>query len=204
MSLSTSSRPRPDESMVRTHSRCSAVSGVSSSSCVKPSTPFIGVRSSWLMVARNSLLARFEASAIAMPELAFSSAARIRYCSPAVAIEVSAARRTSASVSRICMRMRSSECAALPSWALRSGVSSSPRARRSASWASVSGSVPRIDLIRRRITANSTSRQAPPITEASIEALRVRARASAKAETEAAAASREASTVRSTALRCAR
>ena len=40
------------------HSSCSGESGVSNSSVVMPSTPFIGVRISWLMRARNSLLAR--------------------------------------------------------------------------------------------------------------------------------------------------
>ena len=45
------------------HSSCSGVSGVSNSSVVMPSTPFIGVRISWLMRARNSLLARAPDSA---------------------------------------------------------------------------------------------------------------------------------------------
>ncbi len=45
------------------HSRCSAVKGVSKRSAVIPSTPFIGVRISWLMRARNSLLAWAAASA---------------------------------------------------------------------------------------------------------------------------------------------
>ena len=46
------------------HSRCcSASSGVSSSRSVMPMTPFIGVRISWLMLARNSLLAWLAASA---------------------------------------------------------------------------------------------------------------------------------------------
>ena len=38
-----------------------ASSGVSSSSSVMPITPFIGVRISWLMLARNSLFALFAA-----------------------------------------------------------------------------------------------------------------------------------------------
>ena len=45
------------------YSRCSGCCGASSSSSVMPSTPFIGVRISWLMLARNSLLARLAASA---------------------------------------------------------------------------------------------------------------------------------------------
>ena len=39
---------------------------VSSSSSVMPSTPFIGVRISWLMLARNSLLARLAPSATSL------------------------------------------------------------------------------------------------------------------------------------------
>ena len=45
--------------------RCWTLSGVSSSSSVKPSTPFIGVRISWLMLARNSDLALLAFSAAA-------------------------------------------------------------------------------------------------------------------------------------------
>ena len=49
-----------------------------------PRMPFIGVRISWLMFARNSLLARVAASAVS---LAFRSAASARSASrtPAVA-----------------------------------------------------------------------------------------------------------------------
>ena len=43
--------------------RCSGGCGASSSSSVIPSTPFIGVRISWLMLATNSLLARLAFSA---------------------------------------------------------------------------------------------------------------------------------------------
>ena len=46
-------------------SRWSASSWVSSSSPVMPMTPFIGVRISWLIVARNALLASLAASAAA-------------------------------------------------------------------------------------------------------------------------------------------
>jgi hypothetical protein len=49
--------------IVSANSCCSAVSVVSSSRPVIPMTPFIGVRISWLMLARNSLLAAFAASA---------------------------------------------------------------------------------------------------------------------------------------------
>jgi hypothetical protein len=43
--------------------RCCALSAVWRSSSVMPRMPFIGVRISWLIVARNSLFARLPASA---------------------------------------------------------------------------------------------------------------------------------------------
>ena len=43
---------------VSTLSRCSADSGLSNSNCVIPITAFIGVRISWLTLARNSLFSR--------------------------------------------------------------------------------------------------------------------------------------------------
>ena len=58
------------------YSRCSGVRSVSSSSSVMPSTPFIGVRISWLMVARNSDLARCAASAASFARRSSSSACR--------------------------------------------------------------------------------------------------------------------------------
>ena len=45
-----------DVRTVSLYSRCSGESGVSSSSPVMPMTPFIGVRISWLMLARNTAL----------------------------------------------------------------------------------------------------------------------------------------------------
>ncbi len=46
--------------------RCSGSSGVARTSSVMPMMPFIGVRTSWLMLARNSLLARLAASAASL------------------------------------------------------------------------------------------------------------------------------------------
>ena len=43
--------------MVLTHSRCSASSRVVASSSDMPAKPFSGVRNSWLMLARNRVLA---------------------------------------------------------------------------------------------------------------------------------------------------
>ncbi len=51
------------EAMVRAKSRWSSFIDVSSSSVVMPITAFSGVRISWLMLARNRLLARVAASA---------------------------------------------------------------------------------------------------------------------------------------------
>jgi len=45
------------------HSACADVSGPSSASVAMPMMPFIGVRISWLMLARNSLFARLASSA---------------------------------------------------------------------------------------------------------------------------------------------
>ncbi len=45
------------------YSRCRGVSSVSRASSVMPMIPFMGVRISWLMLARNSLFARLAASA---------------------------------------------------------------------------------------------------------------------------------------------
>jgi len=66
----------PDLSMVRTKSRCSSSSGVSAQQVAKPSTPFMGVRISWLMVARNSLFARFARSAASFAATRVSRARR--------------------------------------------------------------------------------------------------------------------------------
>ena len=53
----------PDLRITPSRSRCSSESGFSAIACAMPSTPFSGVRISWLMVARKSLLARLATSA---------------------------------------------------------------------------------------------------------------------------------------------
>ena len=63
MSLRMLSRASPDACTVWANSRCSTPRSVSSSNEVMPSTPFIGVRISWLMLARNSDLSCDAASA---------------------------------------------------------------------------------------------------------------------------------------------
>ena len=63
MSLMIVSSASPLSRMVLAKSRCSSVSGVSSSSPLMPMTAFIGVRISWLIVARKALLASLAASA---------------------------------------------------------------------------------------------------------------------------------------------
>ena len=77
MSLITPSSPSALERSVARYSRCSGVSDVSASSSAIPNTPFIGVRISWLMLARNSLLARLPASAARRASA--RSAARARH-----------------------------------------------------------------------------------------------------------------------------
>ena len=63
MSFSTSSRWSALRWMVSAWRRCTGSSRLSSSSPVMPITPFIGVRISWLIEARNSSLARAPAAA---------------------------------------------------------------------------------------------------------------------------------------------
>ena len=57
MSLMIVIRDSADDLARPRYSRCSGVSSVSSASSVMPITPFMSVRISWLMLARNSLLA---------------------------------------------------------------------------------------------------------------------------------------------------
>ena len=64
MSLRIASSDSADDLTVVRQSRCSAVSSLSSASSVMPMMPFIGVRISWLMLARNSLLARLASIAL--------------------------------------------------------------------------------------------------------------------------------------------
>ena len=63
MSSMTCSSERADTCASSRYSRCSSSSRVCSTRSVMPSTPFIGVRISWLMLATNSVLARLAASA---------------------------------------------------------------------------------------------------------------------------------------------
>ena len=56
-SSTSDSSVRVEAWMVLRHSRCSASSRVVASSSDMPARPFSGVRNSWLMLARNRLLA---------------------------------------------------------------------------------------------------------------------------------------------------
>ena len=76
MSLMIPSSASPERLMVCTKRRWRASSDVLSTSSVIPSTPFIGVRISWLIVARNSLFARLAASAWSLA----SCNSRVRAC----------------------------------------------------------------------------------------------------------------------------
>ena len=53
MSLMTRSRESPEDLIISRYSRCSEVSSVSSVNSAIPRIPLIGVRISWLMLARN-------------------------------------------------------------------------------------------------------------------------------------------------------
>ena len=63
--MMSSSAPADDLTMPR-YSRCRVSSGVSSTMSVMPMIPFIGVRISWLMFARNSLFMRLALSAASL------------------------------------------------------------------------------------------------------------------------------------------
>ena len=67
----------PESRIVAAKSRCSSLSGVSSSRPLMPMTAFIGVRISWLMVARNALLASLAASAAARASCVSLEQARV-------------------------------------------------------------------------------------------------------------------------------
>jgi hypothetical protein len=64
--------------IVCTQSRCASVSGVSARMLVIPMTPFIGVRISWLMMARNSLFARSAAWAFRASSCSWATASTSR------------------------------------------------------------------------------------------------------------------------------
>ena len=76
MSLMIPSKDSADDRTISRYSRCSGLSSVSSASSVMPRIPFMGVRISWLMLARNSLLARLAASAACLASTRRCSAAR--------------------------------------------------------------------------------------------------------------------------------
>ena len=75
------SSDRAELTMISACSRCSAVRVLSCSSRAMPTMPFIGVRISWLTLARNWLLARLA-----------SASSRVRACSSRLAWESSAVR----------------------------------------------------------------------------------------------------------------
>ena len=129
----TVSRLSPDSWIVSTHSRCSRSSSLSKSKVAMPSTPFMGVRSSWLMLATNSDFMREAASA--------SSRATIISC---------LACRSSSSARSIDARIELKDSVTRPSSSLLlTGMSSctSPFARVSiAATKDVTGSVMRSEL----------------------------------------------------------
>ena len=83
MSLMTVSSTSAEVLTVSRHSRWCGVTGSSSSSSVMPTTPLSGVRSSWLMLARNSLFARLAASARSLASRSSAVRASTSCSSPA-------------------------------------------------------------------------------------------------------------------------
>ncbi len=63
----------PETRIVSTYSRCSGASGVFANNPVMPITPFMGVRISWLIVAKNSDLSRTASNAASRADANSSS-----------------------------------------------------------------------------------------------------------------------------------
>ena len=76
MSLMIESKPAALRAIVSQYSVCSASSLVAESRCVMPMMPFIGVRISWLMVARNVLFVAFAVSAFSFAAMSDLSRSR--------------------------------------------------------------------------------------------------------------------------------
>ncbi len=77
MSLMSASSDSAEFCAASRYSRCSSSSGVSSARSSMPSTPFMGVRISWLMEAKNSLLALSAASAASLATRSSRSMRRV-------------------------------------------------------------------------------------------------------------------------------
>ena len=121
------SRASPLFAMVDAYSCCSSSRSVSSSSPPIPMIAFIGVRISWLMVARNTLLASFAASASA-----FASCADANRRALSRAIEASCANRPSSATSSSSNERSAEASRAIPSTPItrcpdRSGTPASAR-----------------------------------------------------------------------------
>jgi hypothetical protein len=97
----------PDDAAVFTRRRCCGSSLEPRSSSSAPSTPFIGVRISWLIVARNCDLAMLAASAASLARLSDSlaaSALALARCSEALAASTSRPWRTARVVASVTSR----------------------------------------------------------------------------------------------------
>ena len=135
MSLRIVSNDSAEEFTVSMQSRWYRVSSVSRARPVMPMTPFIGVRISWLMFARNSDFALLAACAASLSEASVCSCPRM------TAVCVSTRRRrtkahASAVTTAAIMAARShSACVSVHQGALcRSTTSSGPRRRRRKLW----------------------------------------------------------------------
>ena len=101
----------PERPMISRYSRCSSVSVVLDRRLVIPSTPFIGVRNSWLMIARKSLLLRAACSACSRANRSVSSARRRSVTS----VQVPTTRAGRPCASRVMIRPRASNQRQSPS-----------------------------------------------------------------------------------------
>ena len=92
ISLMIVSSASAESRIVDAYSCCSASSSVSSSRPLMPITAFIGVRISWLIVARNELLASFADSAAACASWASAYRRALRSATPTLAAIVARSR----------------------------------------------------------------------------------------------------------------
>ncbi len=98
MSLMRWSRDRPEVWMISRYSRCRGCGSAPRASSQAPMIPFMGVRISWLMLARNSLLDRLAASADRARFRAWRMASASRWLACRRASVRSATRRSSSSL----------------------------------------------------------------------------------------------------------
>ena len=149
-SLSSTSSPSEDSRTVSRHSRWVWVSSSRSSRSVSPTTAFIGVRSSWLMFARNAVFTRVPSRAASYERLSSFCAWVRSFTSVSSSAAVRSKFSFSAFRSRIAMRKR--WCIHPPVRAVVAMVTTDPRPTCNAVCDGASG---------RRPVSSSATRPAP-------------------------------------------